>query len=487
MKHTSRINLRSAKRFVHVLLVSVILAGVLLPLYNLQHAAAAGAQLTSREIKLSDSSASSNGVTTHPGNGLNVTYRVTFTVSTAADSLVIDFCGDSPIIGDSSCSVPTSMDVSTAALSNVSGPITSANWTATGSNTGNPHVKISDNTLNAHPIGPSDSVSGVESFDLTGITNPSTTGTFYARIVTYNSNIFDQDDTLGTTGDNYSSASTLGTYLDYGGIALTTVKTISISARVQESLTFCINADPQTTGGAGQGDPTLWVTTHTCDDTVVTSNPPTMTIGTFAGTTKVLSPTVVDHENMYSQISTNATHGVIVRIVTSNTACGGLSADGGTSCPIAPVPLLPGACNIDGSGGTGCLAQQIQTGASSGNAEFGLFASNGENDPGTTSPGGAQFTTVNANTCLANEQFNAGSPHELADPNVAAQTGTYYGMPWEVSNAAGISSTFGAIVFQCSGPVYRVDNWYQFAATPSLSTPAGIYKTNMSMIATATF
>lgn len=483
MKTQLRIKFRAANRAIYGLFALMLLATVVVPAFG-SHASAAGAQLQSRSIKLSDSGASSNGIASGVGSGTAVTYRVKFNVATVAHSVVIDFCQDSPIIGDTSCVAPAGMDLTGAALAAVptGGPINPAGgaWTGVGYNTGTPagssnqHFSLHDD--GSHSIGPADttggSTSGVEEFDITGIVNPSTVGTFYARIYTFTSNIFDSDNNPGSTADNYNGATSPGTYLDYGGIAMTTTQTITISARVQEALTFCVtSADPSTWTNAS---PTLG---HSCADPVVGSNLPALTIGT-GSPTKVLSATAVDTGNVYTQLSTNATNGAIIRIRNSNTPnCGGLSANGGTSCAIAPAHI---------TGGAGA----IQAGATSGVSAFAMFASYGADDPGTG--GGPTFNSVNSSSCVADPAFNSrvANPtpsHEKADPNHSADTDTWYGMPYDNTNATGVTSTFGATVVACSQPVYRVDNYYQFAVTPTLSTPAGIYKANLSMIATATF
>jgi hypothetical protein len=475
MKTPFRNNFRAAHRAIYVLLSLVMLVGIIIPLFNLK-AAAAGSQLLSREIKMSDSGASSNGIATGVGSGTAVTYRVQFTAATTAHSLVIDFCNDSPIIADSTCfTTANTMDTSAATLVQVGSDIikpTSAGgfWTASHVHTsgisGQESFKIADD--GSHPI-----TAGVHTFDIVGVTNPTTVGTFYARIYSYTSNIFDNDNNGGTGADNWTGPSSPGTYLDYGGIALSTTQTITISARVQEALTFCVTSS----------DPANWTTAgpniHSCADTVVGANLPALTIGT-GSPTKVLSATTVDTGNVYTQLSTNATNGAIVRIRNSNTACGGLSADSGTTCSIAPVALLPGGCTI----GTNCAAQQVQNGATSGISAFGLFASDGVDDPGTG--GGPTLNTVNSSSCTSPTEFHVAS-HAKFDPNHTADADTYYGMPYQVSNVAGVTSPFGADIVRCTQPVYRVDNYYQFAVTPTLSTPAGIYKANLSMIATATF
>lgn len=461
MKLSFRTKLRTAQRYVFALLAASILAGVVVPVLNLSHTSADS--LASREIKMSDSGASSNGIASGVGSGTNVTYRFQFTVTNTAHSLVVDFCQDSPIIADTSCVTPTGLDISSAALAQVgSGVIGGTGWSGVFAAS---QIKLHDD--GSHGISTGDATSGIETFDITGITNPDTVGSFYARIYTYNSNIYDQDG-VAANGDEYTNFSTLGTYKDFGGIAMSTTETITITARVQEALTFCVTAS----------DPANWTTAgpniHSCADAVVAANPPALTIGT-GSPTKVLSATTVDFGAVYTQLSTNATHGAIVRIRNSNGvlagACGGLSADGGASC------------DIPANNGGSATPSAIVNGASTGNAEFGLFASDGADDPGTG--GGPTLNTVNSANCLATSKFHTAT-HASFDPNHSGDADTWYGMDTTTAND-NVKSTFGAQMVACSSAVYRVDNYYQFAVTPSLSTPAGIYKANLSMIATGTF
>src|SRR6185436_12235167 len=93
--------------------------------------------------------------------------------------------------------------------------------------------------------------SGALSFELgngttNGFTNPSGTGSFYARIHTYTT-------TGGATAHDEDAATGYG---DYGGIALSTAAVISITARVQETLSFCVYEGG---GACGVNAPTITI------------------------------------------------------------------------------------------------------------------------------------------------------------------------------------------------------------------------------------
>lgn len=405
---------RIVRRLIPAFGVLLLLAVIMFP--ALHPGRAAAAQLTTRSIEMSDSGASAGAITTGVGSGTNVTYRVSFTTSVSAQSLIIDFCSEDAIIGDT-CTAPTAFTAASAVLSGVTGNITSPGWTVTASTGQVQLAKGSGSTATA----------GVQSFDLTGITNPSTVGTFYARIYTY------ADTSFGGTTTGYTSAAAPGDYKDYGGIALSTVRVISITARVQEQLTFCVS-------GAA---PATWAT-HDCTDANA-ATAPVLVLG-HGTPTPILDSSAVDTGTVYSQISTNATSGAIIRMRNSNIACGGLSSDGGTTCGIPAT-------------NAGAATPAAIT---SGTAAFGLFVTNG-----TADVNGIGTVTADAN-------YNDG-------------TATHYGMDTTSAGGVNVIGTFGDPVAASAAPVYRIDNSYTFAATASLTTPAGIYTANMDLIATGTF
>jgi hypothetical protein len=147
-----------------------------------------------------------------------------------------------------------------------------------------------------------------------------------------------------------------GTVFDFGGVALSTANVISVTAKVQETLTFCVSqASP---GAACSGTSTPTVTLGHGSPAVIDSS--------VTDTNASVTPT-------YMQITTNASGGAIVRMK-SNNACAGLSSDGGTTCAIPPV------------GGT--TASTIPAGT----AKFGLTVGTGAGGTGALTPD-ANYTT----------------------------------------------------------------------------------------------
>lgn len=379
MKHRFRLLARCA----YALLALGALAMPLLPIFA-QDAAAAG-QVSTRSIQISNATASASGVS----------YLVTFTpATTAAQSLVIDFCMNSPIIGGA-CT--TTNDVTATSATFTAGTGTT-NWVI--GSAGATTVKLNKGT------GSNLGTSAI-SFTLGNITNPTSTGSFYARVYTY------CDTGYGATcGGVYTNQTTLGTYMDYGGFALSTASSISITATVMETLTFCVSK-------AAPGS--------ACTAT----SAPTLTIGHNSPLT--LDSSVVDTDTAYTQLSTNANGGVSVALkVTSSTTCAGLSRDGGATC------------GIPGKGAFGAIT--------AGTAAFGLNVADGTGGTGTVSHNANYGTT-------------AGS----------------YGM------GTATFGTYGDPIESSTGAVANVNSLLTYGATASTTTPAGVYSTTESLIATGTF
>lgn len=246
---------------------------------------ALAAQLTTRSVALSSTSASATGVT----------YQVKFTaVNAATGGFVIDFCTNSPTIGDS-CTAPTGMVVTSAAS-------TSSGVTAV-SGTGH-QVQVTV------PISAAQNVS----VDITGITNPSAAGTLYARILTYAT--ADMGFYTSTLPDGTSNAHP---HIDDGGAAMSITSTVGVSGAVQESMIFCAASASITSAGCGG-----------------TLGAPTLQLGETVGSAKALSASAVSTGDIYTQISTNAATGAVVNLK-SGVSCGGLKRVDATGCDIAPA------------------------------------------------------------------------------------------------------------------------------------------------------
>lgn len=240
------------------------------------------AQVTGRSIALSSSSKAATGVT----------YTVNFTAVGAAGAFVVDFCSDSPVIGEA-CTPPSGFSASSAAS-------TSTGFTDV---TGSTSKIIVAGTINA-----SDNVSVA----ITGITNPSAAGPLYARIVTYDTK---------TDAQAYTSTS-LGTgNVDQGSVAVSITDTVGVSGAVLESMTFC---------AANQA------ISANCGDAGTTGHEPILKLGETVGSTVALDPDHLSTGDIYTQISTNAVNGAVINLK-SGVSCGGLKRVGASTCDIAPA------------------------------------------------------------------------------------------------------------------------------------------------------
>lgn len=230
---------------------------------------AAAEQLTTRSVAMGSSTPSASGVS----------YKISFTTATQSDikGIVVQFCSESPILSSNNCTKPSGMTIGSTVTD-------TSNLTGGGTWTG----AVSDSVLtitNASGGEVNDSVD--VSVDVGGFTNPSTEGTFYARIVTY-----------ATTTDAESYATgVLGDHVDAGGVALSTAEAVDISATVQETLTFCVSGVAPSDGCAGTTSPSL-------------------TLGT--GTPVVLDTDDVYTGTVYYQLSTNAIGDTSVRMKSAN-------------------------------------------------------------------------------------------------------------------------------------------------------------------------
>ena len=252
------------QRALYVALAVTLTTLSVVPGWVVQHASAL--QVTTRSIRIGTATPNAN----------NVAYRIAFTTATTGNigGIVVDFCSNTPIIGDA-CTAPTAFDVNegTTTIVNQTGITGLSIDAATTAN------KLILGRTASSVTAPQAAVIELGDGTTTGFHNPSAVGSFYARIYTYATTAAAQGHNQGTpTG-----------YVDYGGIALSTAAVINITARVMETLSFCVyNA--------------------TCGDD------PSITIGHVVGTTTVIDDTAVDVADVTFSLSTNANGGAIIRM-----------------------------------------------------------------------------------------------------------------------------------------------------------------------------
>jgi hypothetical protein len=213
--------------------VLLILASIL-PLVNRQAVHAYGL-LPQRKITISSSA---NGAT-------DVTYNFSFNTATnnaTIQGIVVDFCSNSPIIGDV-CDTTGSLtgfnlNEGTVALANQTG-VTGFNVNA--ATTANKLVltratqatNVAGNTNITFDLGTAAAGDGV--------TNPTTTNsTFYARMIVFSTDAGATNYNSGVAGPSATNPGNEPPVVDAGGIALSTAAQITVTSKVQEKLTFCL-------------------------------------------------------------------------------------------------------------------------------------------------------------------------------------------------------------------------------------------------------
>src|ERR1017187_9683329 len=215
-------------RFVSLMVVLVV-TGAMADVILLPAVASAG-QVSTRSITITSSTPSATGVT----------YTVSFkpTTSTSVGGIVVDFCGDSPLIGSATCTYPAGFTMgATPSVTITSGIGAGGTWVTTnslqgGAAGGATQVLQYTNTTAQAVTGGTAVI-----FTINNVTNTSSTGTFYARILTFDTSAHA---TAQYTAVGTARLSTFANLLDYGGIALSTVTNINITSKVFETLSFCV-------------------------------------------------------------------------------------------------------------------------------------------------------------------------------------------------------------------------------------------------------
>ncbi len=344
--------------------------------------------LTDRSIELSSSTKAATAVK----------YDFTFTATDdTAGAVVVQFCSNTPLIGEF-CDAPSGF--------------TAAGATATGATiSGTPTANKVIVTMSVDDA--------ANNFTLNNITNPTAAGPLYARILTY------ADATAAGVYDVDDDSSTLGSPKDQGSVVISITDGVNVSGKVLETLSFCV------AGGTA-------VITDACGDAA--SHLPTLELGETVGSVKALSSSAVSTGDIYTQISTNAAGGAIVRMKSDAVSCGGLLLVGGTAgnCYIAP------AGSSDFSAGAAKFGVKVAT------------AADGSNPNGT---------------------INLASPYNA----------TTYAMNY-VDATTGVTGVYGDPIFDTDdAPVNNKNQKLTFGASITNQTPAGKYQANLSLIATGKF
>ncbi len=347
-------------------------------------------QLTGRSVELSSAATSATAVD----------YTVAFSATdTTAGAVVVQFCSNTPLIGEY-CNAPTGFNAASA--------------TATGATMG---------TKSANQVIVTMSVAASNSFTINNVANPTTAGTIYARILTY------ADATAAASYNVTSSSSALGSPKDQGSVAIAIADKVNVSGAVLESLTFC------TSGGQDDAHPEINPITAGCGGSLTA---PTLKLGKVTGTVVALDSADVYTGTIYTQLSTNAVSGAVIRLKSSAANCGGLVNSSS-----------PAKCDIAPAGASGDVA--------AGQAKFGL--------------------KLGADVSGAGGTLQAAGNYDS----------THYRLNY-VDNTSGVTSTYGdSILDTDSGSANSLDMPLTFGASVAPNTPAGNYSADLSLIATGTF
>jgi hypothetical protein len=393
--------LRRSRQFwavaVAVLFVASFITSILVA-----HMASAVAQASVRSIKLGSSAP-----------GATTTYTVSFKPVTTTQELIVDFCDNSPLVGDTCTIVGAGTDVP-----NTSG-VTSGSGTGI-TLAGNHTVKVVGLTMTGGTQ---------QTIFLSSIVNPTNVGVngkFYARVYTYA--------TGNASGYTPGASPTAGTYVDYGGIAMSTANTIIVQSKVFETLSFC-------------------VFTTTCGSTA-----PSINLGDTVTGALATSTAYINAQTQYT-LSSNAGSSVVVTM-TGQTLCRVATLN------FANCPTGASAATISAIGTT---ATAVNAGHF-GSEQFGLCA--GKNGSAALTVATAYNDTVN--NC----------------PTTAQATGTYSGTSlfgFDDTGSTGTNSAAGSTVLSSAGAVPAVTSNLAFAANIAATTEAGIYQSNLNLVATGTF
>lgn len=327
-----------------------------------------------------------------------VQYEVVFTPETAADAFVIEFCDNTPLLGQS-CVAPVGLKVDAATTSDAS-------------------ISEEDTTEN-RIVATKEMTTAEQTITLAGITNPTNTGAVYARIVTY----------ADLAGAQAYQSTDAGALIDNGSVALYFNDSVAVSGTVLETLEFCVSGSEITANCGGITTPTIVLGQE-------------VTPGVFA-----LQPGIVSEGTLHTQINTNAASGAIVRLK-SSAPCGGLMRAGTDECDI----VAAGENNVV---------------ANDNSARFGVRT----DDEGSKNATGAL------------------NPIGLLQPRIGSiYNDTTYAFDYDENHETGVTSPFGDPFLDTNNlPATGKNMELTFAASVSTNTPAGLYSTDLSMIAVGKF
>lgn len=403
--------------------------------------ASAAPAITERELQSSSA---------RPGVATNLTWIFDTTADAAnIDQIEIEFC-DTPLSTCSNVSgttnIPTLPGSPTATLTNFT---STGNTASTGNGDGggtNNQITIDKTTADA---GASLNEATIA---INGFTNNATANkSYYTRMRLY---------------------SDTGTTLVWEGVfAQSTSQTLTVNARVQERLDFCVGST------TANSDAATAVIPGDCS-TISGSN---VDIGNIESGFTNISPVSAgnggDGENGLAMVRTNAVNGVVIDYkAIQNSASGSLKVAGSTC---GSTVIVTGAATDQCFNSNGTTAVDIDAGVEA----FGMVVA-GINCESTTAYT-CNFGTGAYNLVRDPEYDGAAAPNNTfvteADQDTGDTVGEY---AWDDTGAADrIASSAGSSVKVVDDEAMIL----KFAATAGITTPTGSYTVQADYIATATF
>ena len=446
----------------NAVVAALVLAGAsLLPALLVEPASAD--TLVHRFIDMS--SFSSAGGNSAAGSGrtsaTGVTYTIGFDVPATGNigAIAVEFCGDAdgnlgttgdqtgPILLDA-CNTPSGFDIDTS-TTDPTNQVGIGGFTKNALSDANLYV-ISDGTPDSVTSNLTDADTDNDfkddadvKFDVTGVVNPDYTGTFYARITTYAAEADLPTTTWVSTAEGTADNS-IGTIVDDGGIALSTANELTVTARVQEVLEFCVGTETASSITPATGDDCANNIAGTdLDLGVVDSN----SIATTTGT---------DNGDGLMMIRTNGLYGATIYYKAEQDTSSGKLKQAGAACS--------GVSTADPCFNSVAAGAGTRAAVTAGSQEaFGVALKER-----ITTTGGA----TNALQCDA-DYYGDGT---------AACTGAVAG-----NNYAWLDTGQFDTLAASTGPIDDETVQLEFAAQAAPTTPTGLYTVTANFVATATY
>jgi hypothetical protein len=367
------------------------------------------------------------------------TYAFDFTVPTTG-TIVKSLAADACTTAVGACTTPSGFSVTGVTLTGQpTGLGDASGWTVNTSTTGS--LRLADSSDATTP-------SGAQHVSFTGVTNPSTVNTsFFLRITTY-------------------SDGSWTTPIDTGTTASAVVQTLTVNAAVAEVLNFCVGSTTVNDATSSPG----------ADCTAISGT--SLNIGTLdTGSTNV-SPVNTnggDNKNGVAMIRTNAASGAVVSydsIQQSGTNQLGTLRISGANCNASSSTLTDQCIRAKGT---------TQGTIAAGTENFGMTI--GAVNCGSVSSYTCTFSS-GAYNLQRDTNYDGNGTNTFTTDSGAVGGTTNQGYAWDDSGTAQNIASSAASTTKVIDDEAMI---LKFAATPSITTPFGLYAAQADFIAVPTY